>query len=104
MNDINDYIPSPTEMQVQTIVRAKNRTKMELKSTVVVLSDIIKRRSADGIGYIGTHDKEVKEQLATCPFITWGMVVKVFRDAGYSIIGESNSISWATAEDIRKSE
>ena len=103
MSELNDYIPSPETMKAQTIKRAMNRKKIELKSAVIKVSDIIRGLSAGGLGFIHSGNSEVVVVLKECSFITWSMIVKVFKDAGYSI-GEGDSIVWATADEIRKSE
>jgi hypothetical protein len=94
-------IPDHGLMKTTTIDRAKRRRNIELKSAVVKVSDLIQRLSKGGYGFLSKSNGEVTVILKECPFITWNMIVKVFKDAGYSAVGEIAMIVWADASELK---
>jgi len=94
MNDLNDYIPVVGTMKTQTINIAYKRKKVELRSAIIRISDIIKNRAANGYGFVGPDNTDVKVIMEECPFITWSMVAKVFNAAGYNLLTEKSLIVW----------
>lgn len=101
MNDLNDYIPVIGTMKTQTINSANKRKEVELKSAIVRISDIIKNRAANGYGFVGPDNTDVKVIMEERPFITWSMVVKVFNAAGYNIMTSKSLIVWADDTEIK---
>ena len=92
MNMKNVKIPNPSHMAENTADNRITLTQEEMERAVEIVSSIIIVKSKCGLDNVEFSDFDVHGWNPV--FASWPMIAKVFKDAGYTVRGENNTITW----------